>query len=129
MCYQTIATNTGFNYIGSAIDSFIGTPVTLEFTPPKSVYAETILYATEGVFDHLVGVDELLSLGEIDGCYLVKTKGTAVTPGSATGERVAFLLLHGETREEIRDRVKMIIDKIDVIDVNGKSILRRDVHL
>lgn len=129
MCYQTIATNTGFNYIGSAIDSFIDTPVTPEFTPPKSVYAETILYATEGVFDHLVGVDELLSLGEIDGCYLVKTKGTAVTPGSATGERVAFLLLHGETREEIRDRVKMIIEKIDVIDVNGNSILRRDIHL
>ncbi len=128
-CFRTVREATNFNYIGSAIDSYLGinTPCKLEQSP--YIYAVNILYCNDGIFDRIEGLQLLIDDEVIDGCYVYKTKGMQLKNIMASTGRVAVMFIKGKTKEDICNRVSMAIDGLSVFDVEGKQILRKDIYL
>lgn len=58
-----------------------------------------------------------------------KTKGMEIGSDRASAGRVAAFLVKGITKEEMYKKIKTAIDRIDVIDIDGNCIMRKDLFL
>lgn len=129
MCFATIKSATGFDYISAAIDSFLGKETKCMPLETKHIVAVNTLYSENGILNRIEGDEKLIKDDVIEGIFPIKTPGMKLIRGTASSERVAFLVLKGKTKEEICEKVKKAIETIDVYDVSGNKILRKDMFL
>lgn len=129
MCFETVKRTTGFDYIGSSIDSFSGIDVNVQTQKSDKVCAVNVLYAKEGVFSHIDEYKYLINDKTILCIYPIKTKGMEFVSGTATSERVAFILTEGDTVTQACQKIEIAMKKIKVYDINSNEILRRDLHV
>ena len=127
--YYTILQKTGFDIIGATIDSYEEKKVKLYLSDDGCFYSVNLIYGLPGIFDHLTGVDELINEGVIEGVFYHKTKGMEIGSDRASAGRVAAFLVKGITKEEMYKKIKTAIDRIDVIDIDGNCIMRKDLFL
>ena len=127
--YYTILQKTGFDIIGATIDSYEEKKVKLNLSDDGCFYSVNLIYGLPGIFDYLTGVDELINEGVIEGVFYHKTKGMEIGSDRASAGRVAAFLVKGITKEEMYKKIKTAIDRIDVIDIDGNCIMRKDLFL
>lgn len=127
--YRTIKENTGFDIISATIDSYLENPVELKYEKPKFYYSVNLLYAVPGVYDHVEGIEKLIEDKVIEGIHYHKTKGMHVDDDRASAGRIAAVIIKGDSRQDLSDKIKYVMENIKVYDQNGKDILRRDLYL
>lgn len=127
--YENIRNNTGFDIISATIDSYLQKQVEVKFSRSSRFFSVNLAYGVPSVFDHLDGVESLIDAGYIDSVHYHKTKGAVITADRASGGRIAALLVSGDSRQEILDKVKYIFEKINAYDNKGNQILRKDLYI
>lgn len=128
--FETIRNKTGFDIINATIDSYLEKRVIVgEIENNFNYCVVNIIYAYPGIFDRLEGTDKLIKDGIIDSVHFHKTKGMEIGDSNASGGRIAAIVIHGDTMSEIYEKIKCLINNIEVYDNNNNSILRKDLYL
>lgn len=127
--YENIKNNTGFDIISATIDSYLQKPVEVKYSRSRRYFSVNLAYGIPSVFDHLAGVEHLIEKGYIDSIHFHKSKGTTISADRASGGRIAAILVSGNSRQEILDKVKYIFERINAYDDEGNQILRKDLYI
>ena len=127
--YKNIKSNTGFDIISATIDSYLQKPVDVKYQLSSRYFSVNLAYGIPSVFDHMTGVYELIADGTIDSIHYHKTSGTTVSDDRASGGRIAAILISGDSRQEVLDKVKYTFENINAYDAEGNQILRKDLYL
>lgn len=126
--YILIKMASGFDVIKAVVDLTIGKKPHFEKKQSQYKYiANTFVYCSPGVYDHLEGFDEMKNKDYITDYYIFKNKGAEFDKVENSGDRIAGFTIWADTEEELSKRHKIIADNIKVIAKNGEDIIRRDL--
>ncbi|MBR5838205.1 MAG: ATP-grasp domain-containing protein [Victivallales bacterium] len=126
--YRTIRENTGFDIISATIDSYLQKRVALSYHDITCYQCVDIIYGKPGVFDHIIGVDELVKDGVIEGFHYHKTKGMTLSNDRASAGRIGAFIVKGDTRKEVGEKVNLAMKRLEAFAENGSPMLRKDLY-
>lgn len=126
LSFQMVKRATGVDIVDLSIRSFVGEQMTLDgkFDKPKHL-STLLLYMEPGVFGEVTGLDDLLADGTIDYGAVLKKRGDEVDANRTSSNRAATLLMTADTREELEEKTKFVLEHIDIVDINGISRMAR----
>ena len=128
--FQTIMDGTGFDMISAGVDSFLCIPIkTDDWRPMNQFYAVNQIYGENGVYDHSEGVERLLQEGIVQSVSFYKSKGEVLDTSRANSSRIGVIVVSGSSQDELRRKIATAFSTLDSFDINGKSIIRRDLNL
>lgn len=126
--FRIIKLSTGFDIVDAAIDSFLKKDVQLIYDSPKEYYSENFIYTKSARFGNLSGYKDLLEMGIVEYIDAYKTKGMQIGDELSSNNRVGVFTVKGNNKKEIFDKTKTVIDSIEVYDVDGNAIMRKDIY-
>lgn len=127
--YKTVKCNTGMDMISAAIDSYSENSIQLTNHCPEKYYAVNLVYAKNGVFDHVEGIDKLVDDGVIDEYHSYRVCGSKISSERANSCRVAAFITSGTSRDELHEKAVTSFNRLKVIGSNGEDLTRRDLIL
>lgn len=125
--YKLIEYMSGVNIMKAYVNRILGD--TQQIITPKwsQKYIElNYLYAYNGVFSSLVNFDELRETKEIEEYFLYKLPGSKIEKRTTSSDRIVGILLIADKKEELLRKRNTILEKIDILDENGKSIIYKE---
>lgn len=129
-CFKTIKENTGFDVIDATIKSWLGQQVSFDsWHYPNEVLVVNTVYGKDGVFDKIVGYQNLSNNGVIEAIYPIRSSGETIDNSRASSSRVCFIVVKSNTMLGVVDKIRQIYDEIDVLSTTGNSLLRKDVSI
>ena len=127
--YRNIKNHTGFDIISSTIDSYLQQSVEIDYKYSNRYFSVNLAYGIPSTFDRLTGIESLIKEGVVDSIHYHKTPGSVITDDRASGGRIAAILISGNSRQEVLDKVKFTFETINAYDPEGKQILRKDLYI
>ena len=128
--FQTIKDATGYDIISAALDSYLNIPISIDsWHPMDGKYAVNQIYGTNGVYDKTTGVDELLAEGTVNVLSFYKHQGDTIDSSRASSSRIGVMVVSDATETGLRKKISDAFSKLDSLDINGISIIRRDLNL
>jgi biotin carboxylase len=127
--YWNIKKLTGFDMMSAAIDSFEGKEPVIEYHAPAYITVTNNVYTTSGVFDHVENGELLLERGLADEFKVLRNQGTEIVADMSTGNRVCTFIVSGQTWDEVYEKIEESFRLLDVIDTDGRSMMRKDICL
>jgi biotin carboxylase len=127
--YKNIKSNTGFDIISSTIDSYLQKSVDVRYQCSNRYFSVNLVYGVPSTFHRMTGIEDLLNEGIVDSIHYHKTPGSVITDDRASGGRIAAILISGDTRQDVLDKVKITFERINAFDSNGNQILRKDLYI
>jgi biotin carboxylase len=125
--FRIIELQTGFDFVGAAIDSFLGNEVNTDISKPKWIYADNFIYSKPGVFYKIKGFSELIDSKTVAYADTYKEKNTVIGTNLTSNNRVGVFVVKSKTRYELYEKIEKSLKHIDVLDIDGKSIMRKDI--
>ncbi len=126
--YQLIKRVSGFDVIKAVVDLTEGkVPRVLKKEPENKYISNLFLYCDKGEFDRLEGFEELKKEGVISEYFLFKWKGAEMGGTNNSGDRIGGFTVQDDSLDGIKEKYNKAINRIKVLDKNGKDILRRDL--
>lgn len=130
MKYLLIHHVCGFDVIKAVVDLTLGFKPTIETREPKNKYIiNEFIYCKPGIFDHLVGFQELIQDGTLADFYCFKSKGMSICGATSSSDRVAGITIKADSIEEFNEKHRRIAETIHVIDDQGNDIMRHDLFV
>jgi biotin carboxylase len=126
--YRIIELHTGFDIINSAVDSFLGLPLTLDYKTPTIYYADIYLYATPGTFGRISGYEDLVGNGGIEYLNTYKSYGVEVGSEISSNNRVGAFLVGANDIVGLNEKINTAIKNIEVYDIHGQPMMRKDIY-
>lgn len=126
--FRIIKESTGFDYVEASIRSFIGEKVNMEYHQPVVFYADNFIYVSPCVFDHISYPSTLIDDGTIEYVNSLKVKGVDIGSAISSNNRVGVVVVKASTMDQLYYKIKRSIDSIEVIDVNGFTVMRKDIY-
>lgn len=134
--YQIIEELTGYDIIQNSIRSFLGEPIEimdLNEDRPKLIM-DNYLYLVrpsdigrdKQVFGHIYYNDIANSCIEYKKVY--RKKGDTVGYEISSNNRVGCFVVSGKTEQELLDKQKTVVNNMEVYDVDGNPIMRKDIY-
>lgn len=128
--FQTIKDATGYDIIAAALDSYLNIPISVEsWHPMNGKYAVNQIYGTNGVYDYTTGVEALVENGTVNVLSFYKHKGDTIDSSRASSSRIGVMVVSDKTESGLRQKISNAFSQLDSFDVNGKSIIRKDLNL
>ncbi len=119
---------SGFDVISAVVDLTLGNHPHVDKTIPESKYiTNDFIYCNPGKFDRLDGFDSMREQGIISDYYLFKWRGAEFTSIENSGDRIAGFTVQADTLDEIRQKHRIAVDNLRVLDEDGNDIMRRDL--
>ncbi|MBR3729799.1 MAG: ATP-grasp domain-containing protein [Bacteroidales bacterium] len=129
LSFQIIQDMTGINVVCATADAYLGLNPAISIRQPNlPVYASYHIFPKEGVFSKIVGSEELIADGSIDTFYTHKPLGMVCTGNMSSSERIASFTVKSGSYEENDRKLRHILHTLDVLDDQGKSIMRKDIY-
>ncbi len=128
LSYEMIKIIAGVDIVDVAVDSFLEKERDIVVKNPESLYATNLIYASEGIFDRIEGYKKLIEDGTIEKFYITKTRGTEIDPGMASKNRVGAFLIKAHTEEELRKKMKLVNDSIEVFSAKNEPMMIKSVY-
>lgn len=129
LSFRTIVLKTGIDLVDATVDTYLGDPEPVVVRDTGRLLATNHLYALPCRFGEISGIEALISDGIIEGYYPNKTRGMEITSEMASRDRVGSFIVCGSSDQELLSRIKQAMDRLDVFDVDGRPVLRRDICL
>lgn len=125
---KVIELATGVDIIDLSVASFLGE--TRQVTPAVSdrLYADTFLYARQGIFGAIRGGPELLRGDQVEAFHVYKTVGMTIAEELSSNNRVGSFIVSGRDRHQLRERIDKALAMIDITDSAGNSIFLREIY-
>lgn len=128
--FQTILDATGYDIISAALDSYLNIPISVDnWHPMNGKYAVNQIYGTDGVYDKTIGREEILNDGTATVVSFYKHHGDTVDSSRASSSRIGVFVVSDATEVGLRKKISDAFSKLDSLDVNGRSIIRKDLNL
>ena len=127
--YITIYIIFSFDIISSTIDSYLQKSVDVRYQCSNRYFSVNLVYGVPSTFHRMTGIEDLLNEGIVDSIHYHKTPGSVITDDRASGGRIAAILISGDTRQDVLDKVKITFERINAFDSNGNQILRKDLYI
>lgn len=126
--YRLIEVLSGVDIMKVYVEMIMGK--TPRVTPRKMVDCAIMsyIYCSEGVFCKLNNIDLLIREREIDDCFIYKMPGTFVEKSETSSDRVAGFLVTGRNMEEVKQKLRNVNMKLQVLDEMGKDIMRHELY-
>jgi len=128
LSYSMLYNITGNDIISLAVDLWVGKNAKFKVSKIDKFWGTTLLYAKEGIFLRIKGLNYLRETNKIVKGYTFKTKGTVIGSGVTSNERVGGFLLNAPTRKMLFERQNECLDKIQIIDLKGNNIVRKGIY-
>lgn len=127
---QTMKKAANFDFISASIDSWLGNqPDFTNSHPVSRLYAVNQVYADTGVIGAICGWDELEKDGLIDIISFYRGVHAKTDASSAGSSRVFVMVVSGDNEKQIKEKIGAVFNRIDVLDENGRSMIRKDLNL
>lgn len=127
--YRFVLLNTGVDIIDATVNAYLGRPIALADDAGSGFLSANHVYAEAGRFGEVRNFDRLLADATVAEFYVHKAHGATVGASMSSADRVASFMVRAGSREELLRRTREAIERLDVVDVEGRSIVRRDVYL
>lgn len=122
--YKLIEYMSGINIMKVYTNRILGdvSQIVSPISSVKNIELDYV-YAYNGIFDKIMGADELLNLRKIKELFQYKVSGNRIEKMSASSDRVFGFLLEEDSTEELNKRRKEVVNTLDILDKNGHSIM------
>jgi phosphoribosylamine-glycine ligase len=127
--YRFVLLNTGVDIIDATVNGYLGRPTALADAVGGGYLAANHVYTDAGRFGEVRNHGRLLDDGIIAEFYLHKARGAPIGASMSSADRVASFMVRADTEAELLRRIGEAMARLDVLDVDGRSIIRRDVYL
>lgn len=125
LSYYLLKEIAGFDSINAVINSYLGKSVEIKHNRSGCYYSTNLLYMNEGVFDHIEGLSEAKEKGLIKESFIFKEKGFIMDGLLRSGNRIGAFIVEADSVEEIMKKESDAYSLIRIIDINGKSQMKR----
>jgi len=126
--YRIIRSLTGFDIIDATVDSFLGQPVKPKFDHPRDFSVDCYLYVKPGLYGSIVHEAKAGENGMVDYLVEYKSRGSKIGNELSSNNRVGAFVVTSKRLDIISRKIGATLAAIDVIDVCGRSILRRTMY-
>jgi biotin carboxylase len=126
--YSFIEHYAGFDIIDSAINSFLGLPVNLNFNHSAFIYADVFLYTRPNIFGYVKGYEELIKDKTIEYFHLFKVQGMKIGIELSSNNRIGSFMVKSKTKKGLDEKIKKSVKKLEVYDIHGNPVMRRDIY-
>ncbi|WPR77833.1 ATP-grasp domain-containing protein [Algoriphagus sp. NG3] len=128
LSYKMIKLITGFDILDATIDSFLGNPVVINSLPPDFFYATRLIYTFGGMLGRIQGHEQLVSDGVIEEFFVLKKKNAEIGTDLSSQNRVGAFIVRADSKEELTSKINSAISTLEVIDLQGNNVMRKDVY-
>jgi phosphoribosylamine-glycine ligase len=125
--YKLIEVLTGFNIMKAYVDLVTGTEPTIEHAMKYNFAHLNYCYVSEGVFNKIVGIDELMNRDIISEFFKYKMEGTFIEKAETSSDRVAGYLITANTMEELISKEKIANSNLKILSDDDVDIMRHDL--
>ena len=127
--YRFVLLKTGVDIIDATIDAYLGRLTALASARGSGYLAANHVYTEAGRFGEVRNHDGLLAEGMVAEFYVHKSRGAPIGASLSSADRVASFMVRAESEAELLRRTGEAMQRLDVVDVDGRSIMLRDVYL
>lgn len=129
LAFREIQILTGFDIVESVIQSYLHEPVdTASIRVPTEMVSIVHLYGTQGVFERVEGMENLLSARIVEEYHLHKSPGMSMTSDDlASRNRVLGAIIRGSTAMDLREKTERMINDLRIISSDNRDVLNRRV--
>lgn len=126
--YLLIKYSCGVDVISAAIDLALGVTPTVEPRDTGNAYVvNDFIYCKPGIFDRLVGFDELQKQGVINEYHAIRGRGHHAMGVRSSSDRIATYNVVASSKEEFNAKLQRIICETRVEDPDGNDLMRHDL--
>jgi biotin carboxylase len=127
--YRFVLLNTGVDIIDATVNAYLGRPTVLGDHAGGGFLSANHVYTEAGRFGELRHHERLLDEGIVAEFYIHKARGAPIGASMSSADRVASFMVRAGSGEELLRRTREAMRRLDVVDLDGRSIMRRDVYL
>lgn len=125
--YKLIEYMSGVNIMQIYVNRILGDTTQIIVPEWSNKFVElNYVYAYNGVFDTIAGFDKALSSGEICEVFLYKNQGTKIEKHTTSSDRIAGFLIQEESCEKLKQKRYHVLEKMDILDDCGNSIMYKE---
>ena len=129
MNYQLVLLHTGVDIVDSTVNAHFGRTSVLAGSEHSGFISANHVYADASRFGEVKNQVRLLQDGVVDEFYVHKARGAEIGPSLSSADRVASFIVRAESAEELLRKTRKAFERLVVLDVDGRSIIRRDTYL
>ncbi|ADL26574.1 purD domain protein [Fibrobacter succinogenes subsp. succinogenes S85] len=128
LSYHVLKSFGDYDAVECAIDSFLGKTIVVEPKEQTRFHSTNLLYMRPGVFDSVVGLEELHQKGFVTDCFVMKSKGCKIDSDMRSSNRVAAFIVEGESYEELKQKARKTFASVEIRDIQGNDLLNREIY-
>ncbi len=128
LSYRLIKLYTGIDIISLTVDSYLNRIPTLKIHENNTYLESIIIYANEGVFNKITGYEDLIKDKTIEEFFMFVTQGMIIGSDMSSRSRIGAFIVKADTKNELHNKIKTAIDKLQVYDVNEQPLMRKDIY-
>lgn len=127
--YKLIEYLSGVDIMKEYVNLVLGNPV--HISPQKKVkYAcMNYIYCTPGILHQIKNLDLLKSQADIQEYFVYKTQGMKIEKANTSSDRAAGFLITASNLKDMMKKLQKANDTIQVLDPQGKDIMKHDIYL
>jgi len=125
--FLRIKSFTGFDVINAVIDLTEGKLPHVDTSFENKCLADEFIYCKPGIFDRMDGFEELKQQGIIEDYYNFKWRGAEFDKVESSGDRVGGFTIVAEDYDKLKEKHRIVAEKIKILDMDGKDIMRHDL--
>lgn len=126
--YLLIKYSCGVDVISAAIDLSLGIAPTVEpYNTGNTYVVNDFIYCKPGIFDRLVGFEELQKQGVINEYHAIRARGHHAMGVRSSSDRIATYNVVAASKEEFNAKLDRIIKETRVENPEGEDIMRHDL--
>lgn len=124
--YLLINRASGIDSMEVYLDAALGHPKAIEPKRSQQSFIQFYLYCRPGTYQTSIGFEQAKEDGLIDDYYFFKSPNQRFTQARNSGDRVAGIMVSGESLLIFRDNPNYILNRLSVLDEKGQNILIND---
>lgn len=117
-----------YDAVECVIDSFLGTPISIEPKEQTTFHSTILLYMKQGVFDHVEGIEQQQEKGNIAEFFLLRKKGGKIDGDVRSANRIASFIVEGKSYDELKQKARNALSSIEIRDEQGNPLLNREIY-
>lgn len=125
--YKMIKQVTGYDYLLATLYSQMGRKIETFTNFGNDYYMTCGIFANEGTISKIIIPDSYYD-ESIDSIDILKKEGDYVNGIITNKNRVALILFHGVSVENLCKKMRYMIDNIIILDNNNRNILKKDIY-
>ena len=119
---------TGCDILNASIDSFLGFKVDVNHKVTNGYFSDVLIYAKPSVFGFISIKEQLLDEKILEYSICYKTKGMKIGEDLSSVNRVGAFVVKSSSLSDLKDKIKYVIERIEVYDIYGNPTMRKDVY-